>query len=328
MDFLKLYLQQRKLVFLFIFLCTAVFFSSFALYHLPAAAIGYPFALCAFIGLLVLGLDLYRCKKKSDSLCFLDPAEIDPLLLPAIQTPEDARYQQIITALLQRSAKSQDDFNARLTDMSEYYTLWAHQIKTPIASMHLELQNEDTPLSRSLSSGLFRIEQYVDMVLAYMRIDSPTGDYVFREQPIDPIIRGCIRKFACEFVSRKIALEYEPLNTCLITDEKWFSFVLEQILSNALKYTRSGSIHIFLEAPKILCIQDTGIGIAPEDLPRIFELGYTGCNGRTDKKASGIGLYLCRKICRNIGVGITADSKPNCGTCLRLDLTQYPLRTE
>lgn len=328
MDFLKLYLRQRKTTLLFVFFCAAVFFASFYLYHLPAAALYYPAALCTAAGVIVLVFDIFRCKKKADFLTFEKPEDIDPALLPEAATIDDVCYQEIIHMLLRANAKSRDDFHARLTDMSEYYTLWAHQIKTPIASMYLELQNEDTPLSRSLSTGLFRVEQYVDMVLAYMRLDSPAGDYVFREQPIDPIIRGCIRKFAPEFISRKIALQYEPLDTSLVTDEKWFAFVLEQILSNALKYTRSGSICIYLDAPKTLCIEDTGIGIAPEDLPRIFELGYTGCNGRTDKKASGIGLYLCRKICRNIGVGITARSEPDHGTCICLDLTQYALRAE
>ena len=108
----------------------------------------------------------------------------------------------------------------------------------------------------------------------------------------------------------------------VLTDEKWLVFVLEQILSNALKYTKSGSIHIYLspDAPKTLVIEDTGIGIAAEDLPRIFEKGFTGCNGRTDKKASGIGLYLCRRICRNLSHTITAQSQTDQGTTIRIGM--------
>ena len=123
-------------------------------------------------------------------------------------------------------------------------------------------------------------------------------------------------------------LEYEPTELQIVTDEKWLSFVIEQILSNALKYTKSGSVKIYLERPKILCIEDTGIGIAPEDLPRIFENGYTGYNGRSDKKASGIGLYLCRRVCDNLGVGISAESELDKGTVIRLDLEQYEMKKE
>lgn len=145
---------------------------------------------------------------------------------------------------------------------------------------------------------------------------------------MDGIVRQAVKKFAGEFISRKISLVYEPLHTTVITDEKWLSFVIEQILSNALKYTPSGSITIRLEPDKKLCICDTGIGIAPEDLPRIFENGYTGYNGRTDKKASGIGLYLCKRICDKLGHGIAAESKPDEGTNIILNLSQRKLEPE
>ena len=120
---------------------------------------------------------------------------------------------------------------------------------------------------------------------------------------------------------RKLTLDYKPVDVSVVTDEKWLLFVIEQLLSNALKYTLSGSVSIYLEAPRTLCIADTGIGIAPEDLPRIFERGYTGINGRDDKKASGIGLYLCRRICLSLGHSITASSSEN-GTVIRIDMSQ------
>ena len=166
------------------------------------------------------------------------------------------------------------------------------------------------------------------MVLAFLRLDEGGSDYVLRECPLDGIIRGAVRKFAPEFIGRKLRLDYAPVEFTAVTDEKWLSFVLEQLLSNALKYTREGSIRIAMDAPGILTVSDTGIGIAPEDLPRIFEKGYTGKNGRRDRTASGIGLYLCRRICTNLGIGISAASEIGVGTTIRLDLTQYPLRAE
>lgn len=137
-----------------------------------------------------------------------------------------------------------------------------------------------------------------------------------------------MRRFAGEFITRKLKLCYEPLNAACVTDEKWLLFVVEQVLSNALKYTREGSITITMEHPKTLVIRDTGIGIAPEDLPRIFEKGYTGLNGRADRKATGLGLYLCRRVCENLGIGLRAESTPGTGTTVFLELSQRQRRFE
>lgn len=131
-----------------------------------------------------------------------------------------------------------------------------------------------------------------------------------------------------EFISRKIGLDYQPINTRVITDEKWLLFVIEQVLSNALKYTRSGKISIYSSEKDMLCIEDTGIGIAPEDLPRIFEKGYTGYNGRKDKHASGIGLYLARRICDNLGHKISARSVIGKGTAITIDLSREKIKNE
>ena len=165
------------------------------------------------------------------------------------------------------------------------------------------------------------------MVLAYLRLDSESGDYVFRKYDLDTILKRSVRRFSGDFIAKKIQLDYSPVGRTVVTDEKWLSFVIEQILSNALKYTPSGSVSIFMDGD-ILKIKDTGIGIAPEDLPRIFEKGYTGYNGRTDMHASGIGLYLCRRICENLSIAISAESKPGAGTTVMLDMSQYRLRAE
>lgn len=194
--------------------------------------------------------------------------------------------------------------------------------------MRLALQGEDTALFRRLLSDLSRTEQYVEMVMAFLRLEDAPGDYVFREVALDEVLRQALRRFSAEFIDRRLRLDYTPTELTVLTDEKWLCFVLEQLLSNALKYTREGSITVELAGERVLAIRDTGIGIAPEDLPRIFEKGYTGQNGRADKRASGLGLYLCSRICRNLGVGLTVKSTSGVGTTLLLDFTQYPLRVE
>lgn len=166
------------------------------------------------------------------------------------------------------------------------------------------------------------------MVLTFLRLGSDSTDYVIKEHELDDIVRGAVKKLAGDFINKRIKLEYTELNVAVLTDEKWLAFVIEQVLSNALKYTLEGTVSVYLESPKTLCIRDTGIGIAPEDLPRVFENGYTGYNGRSDKKASGIGLYLCRRICDKLGHSISAESKAGEGTVIRIGLDKKKLEIE
>ena len=302
------------------FLFAVIFIVSFALYHLPLAAVWYPSALCVILGLAVLLLDFRRVKARHETLrLILCQLPTLPETLPAAHTVPEEDYRALVQALETR-------MNAQYQDMLDYYTLWAHQIKTPIASMRLCLQQEDTPQARRLLQELSRAEQYVEMVMVYLRLTDGGSDFVLRTCDLDAIVRQAVRRFAGEFITRKLKLCYEPLNAACVTDEKWLLFVVEQVLSNALKYTREGSITITMEHPKTLVIRDTGIGIAPEDLPRIFEKGYTGYNGRGDQKASGLGLYLCRTICRKLGHSITAESAPDEGTAIRIGFSQRQVR--
>jgi len=306
-----------------------VFILVFALYRIPVEAVLYPAGICAGLLMLFIIFDYVNVKKRHEELqkikSFID-VRVD--VLPNPQTIADKDYCRIIGLLCDEQSSTMTNMNIRYDNMIEYYTIWAHQIKTPIAAMKLNLQNEDSPFSRTVSLELRRIEQYVEMVLAYLRLDSTSTDYVIKEYELDSIIKQALKKFSGEFIARKLTLDYETVEEKVVTDEKWLSFVVEQVLSNALKYTVSGGIHIWVESPKKLCISDTGIGIAPEDLPRIFEKGYTGWNGRSDKKASGIGLYLCKRICKNLGYDITAHANADGGTVIEIDLEQSKLEIE
>lgn len=320
---IRLFLKSKRAELMRFILFAAFFAASFFLYHLPIKAVIYPTVLILMFLLINLIVDYIKMSMKHNELIKIrEFSDITYTSFPIEENCDDSDYQEIIRMLSEQQKKLECDMNQKYCDMIEYYTVWAHQIKTPISSMKLHLQNEDSPLSRKLSADLLRIEQYVDMVLMFLRLDSSSTDYVFKEYRIDDIVRQAVKKFAGEFINRKLNLKYNSLNTTVVTDEKWLSFVIEQILSNALKYTQTGGVEIFMENPAILCIRDSGIGIASEDLPRIFEKGYTGYNGRSDKKASGIGLYLCKRICVNLGITITAESVIDCGTTIRLDLTQ------
>ncbi len=329
MDLFIRYVKQRTRVIAVSLLFVCVFAAFFMMYHIPVLAAVYPALICLCVGLIMLIVDFLRIRKKHILLSRIrDMADVIAGTFPVVSGIEDEDYQQVIKLLSKEYTDFETVTSRRYSDMIDYYTVWAHQIKTPIASMRLHIQNEDSELSRKMSSDLLRIEQYVEMVLTFLRLDSDTSDYVIKEYDLDSIIKSAVKKYASDFIERKLKLEYEPVELRVITDEKWLSFVIEQILSNALKYTTSGSITISLKHRNVLSIKDTGMGIAPEDLPRIFDKGYTGYNGRVDSKASGIGLYLCKRICTNLGHVIRAESIVDKGTEVLIEFSQKRLFTE
>lgn len=310
-------------------LFSLIFLVLFMLYGLPLGAVGYGAAICGFLGILFLLASYGEFRSKYRQLTLMEQ-EVGITLekLPVTNHGLELKYQELLGILYREKQEAVDESRHRYKELTEYYTIWAHQIKTPIAAMKLMLQREDTPVNRELMEELKRIQQYVEMVLVVLRLDFDTTDYVIAEYDLDGIIRQAVRNYSTQFIYRKIQLKYDPVNTTVVTDEKWLLFVVEQVLSNALKYTKSGSIEITMEEPFILCIRDTGIGIAPEDLPRIFEKGYTGYNGRSDKKASGIGLYLCRRILGKLNHRITATSTPGEGTTISIHLSREAIEVE
>lgn len=338
--FILNYIKSKKKSFLMVLVCSAIFAFTFWMYGITVAAVLYPALVCMVI--MAAAFATMACSEygkwknmqeilqravgdDSEFVKILDTAEIRK----QVNTTDEIENEllEIIERLKNGGMRLNDSMNMKYSDMVDYYTMWVHQIKTPIASMHLILQKEDSEDSRRLRAELFRVEQYVQMVLCFLRLDSDFTDYVIKEYRVDDIIRPTVRRLAPQFIMKKLALEYEQTDMAVLTDEKWLSFVVEQILSNAVKYTSSGSISIKCDGDRLV-ISDTGIGIAAEDLPRIFDKGYTGFNGRADRKASGIGLYLCRRICDNLGHSIKAESAPGHGTTIIIGLERDKLEVE
>ena len=323
MKFFGRYLRQHRLAILLFILSWGLLAAGFALYGLPLAAVAYPALLSLLLCLAAAVWDYTRTLRRHRKLSELQTAANAQLMdLPEPASIGEADCMAAIAALRRAASERETADAARYREMVDYYTAWVHQIKTPIAAMRLTLQPDDTPNARRLMSQLLRIEQYVDMVLMYLRLDEGTSDYVIRACDLDGIIRQSLRKFAGEFIDRRLTLHYEPLHLSVVTDEKWLGFVVEQVLSNALKYTPAGGrIRIYGDG-ETLVIADSGIGIRPEDLPRVFEKGFTGYNGREDKKSTGIGLYLCRRVMDRLNHGISIVSRPGQGTLVRLDLSR------
>ncbi len=318
------YLKEKRFVLASGFCMFSFFSLSFYLYRLPLAAVFYPYMVC-IIAFAIFGIfDFRQFTKKHGELQLLKQ-NIDIIndvsnMSHVSDTLFEKDYIEIVNTLVNQRRQVQDEFSGKYNDMTQYYTVWIHQIKTPIACMRLMLQNEDSSASRKLTAELSKIEHYVQMVMVYLRISSDSTDYVFAQHSLDELIKKAVKSFSTEFIEKKISLKYTQITQKVTTDEKWFLFLLEQIISNALKYTRKGSVEIYLNSEGFLCIEDSGMGIAPEDLPRIFENGYTGNIGRIDKKSSGIGLYLCKTVCDKLDIPISAHSALEKGTTIKLDI--------
>lgn len=320
---------EQRMVGLFLVLAISIFALVFSMYDIKLEAILYASMLCLTAGLLFEGVHLIsylrRHTEQQKRLQGL-PISYTELLPPRTLAEQD--LQEMVQKLGEQYTAVTTDWQRQQKESLDYYSAWIHQIKTPISSMKMILQQEDTEENHLLSAELFRIEQYTEMALQYLRLDSKTNDFVFQQYDLDSIIRQAIRKYAPQFILRKIRLIYEPVSMTILTDEKWMLFLLEQLLSNAIKYTPHGSVTISVTPEKVLQVADTGIGIAPEDLPRIFEKGFTGYNGRADKKSTGLGLYLCQQAAKKISVSLSVTSEVGKGSVFSVHLDIPPLQVE
>ena len=315
------WLASRKLVAAAELFCALSGVLIFWLYGLPGEAIAYLLCLCCIGTSFWAVLSFVRFWRKHKILRKMEEAIfVTAEDLPETTTLIEEDYQHLIQRLVRENRQRQAAADSMLEDLTSYYTLWVHQIKTPIAAMDLLLQ-AGPDRATEMEIELQKIAQYVDMVLQYLRLDSTAKDLVLQRCQLDAVVRQTVRKYAKLFILKKIQLVFQETKWEVLSDEKWLCFLLEQLLSNALKYTpEGGKISIFLDGETNLVIADTGIGIAPEDLPRVFEKGFTGNNGRMDKKATGIGLYLCRRVTNLLGHTISIASEPGVGTQVRLGL--------
>lgn len=224
-EFFLKYLRARRIGIIAYAVCCAIFALTFALYRLPVMAVLYPLLLSAIISACAVACSFSRALDRHRRLCEIKKLTAATLSeLPPLTYDTDEDYADIIEMLRREAIVTGERALGQHRDTVDYYTVWAHQIKTPIASMRLTLSGEDSDLSRRLSSELSRIEQYVEMVLAYLRLDSESGDYVFREYDLDAIVRRSVRRFSGDFITKKLRLEYSPILKKIVTDEKWLSF--------------------------------------------------------------------------------------------------------
>lgn len=312
---------SRRTVLLYFAAFLGILFLVYGLYGYPIGTAGYAALLGAAAGAIFAAIDFVRFSLRHYELDKL--ANRFPLgKFPAGGDLTARDYEAIILGLEWERLRLVAENERHRRDAEEYYSLWAHQIKTPISAMRLLLQRRgDESGDAGLELELYRIEQYVGMVLQYQRLESLNADLVFERLPVELLVKQAVKNLAPLFIAKGLPLTLSDLPGQVVTDSKWFVFVLEQVLTNALKYTREGGVSVFMDG-KSLLITDTGIGIPGEDLPRVFERGFTGAAGRMDRRSTGIGLHLCREIVKRLGFAISIESTAGMGATVRIDLSQ------
>ena len=319
-QFFLAYLSSRSRLFVyllsltFLLLLFQFLFASLGIYFL------YFFLLCCFVTILFFTWDiLVEMQVYRQEILYGEREAQSPLervLAEKLEAHEMELYQQ------------RSDSERKLTDLLDYYTLWVHQIKTPIAASQLLVAEvADRQLKQQLEQEIFKIDSYTNLVLQYLRLESFHDDLVLKQVQIDDLVKEIIRKYALFFIQKDLNVNLHDLDKEIVTDKKWLLVVIEQIISNSLKYTKEGCLEIYMEGQE-LCIKDTGIGIKNSDVLRVFERGFSGYNGRLTQQSSGLGLYLSKKISEELGHQIRIESEVGKGTIVRIQFAQVNLVLE
>lgn len=341
MKFWICYLRERRFILILYLATVLLFLSAGALWHMENLGN------LLYAGLLTLTMwalaGVYggiryvrRCRELEKAVLCLERsgelgAEWTRALEEGAETAQGQLFMELLTLWEECRRRELDGRDEREADWKDYYMMWSHQIKSPISALKLLIENNgDCRDAFLMREELFLVEQYVDIVLTYQRLESMASDLMLQEYELGPLLKQAVRKYSVLFINKGLGVEVPDTAARILTDKKWFSFCLEQLLSNSIKYTAAGGIRFQAEEGDrevVLTLMDTGAGIPAEDLPRIFEKGFTGYNGRMDKKSTGIGLYLCKRVCGHLGIMISVESSPGQGTRVRLGIPAEQMRT-
>lgn len=325
------FVRTIKPLLLVYFLTLGAFSLVYLFGRLPAAFWWYSVQLSAFLVVILLLIRYYAFAKDQSVLRQLQVRELSGLEeLSSSRLPSDRRYAELLCAFEQQLKETEERAAEKNSDQRDYFTLWLHQMKTPISAASLLMQRtENRVLAQKVQQELFRIEEYTSMALSYVKIEDTGADLDFEHFPLDEVIRKSVKRYSIMFIYNRISLDYEDVSVSVLSDRRWLQVLLEQLVSNALKYSPGGKLMIYMhpEREKTLVIEDTGIGIRPEDLPRIFNKGYSAFKGQTYEKSTGLGLFLSRKISRRLGHGLSIDSILDVGTQVYIDFSRESLET-
>ena len=277
----------------------------------------YALTILTFVSVIMVIWDLSRSYKTSKAAYLYEEiTPLGPLEFYLDQALEKARESQRVQTEEERK---------RYTDLMDYYTLWVHQIKTPIAASQLLLQDvRDSKIKALLEQEVFKIDAYTNLVLQYLRLENFHDDLQLKQVALEPLVKEVVKKHSLFFIQKGLTINLHDLDVKVISDEKWLLVIIEQVLSNSLKYTKSGGIDIYFK-DNSLYLKDTGIGIKNSDILRVFERGFSGYNGRLTQQSSGLGLYLSKKIADQLGHEISISSQVGQGTTVSIHFQNHKL---
>ena len=292
-----------------------------------------------YIPLIIMGLymisiiiEYFKRKRFYDNLLnMLEKLDEKYLITEIIKTPNFLEGQIFKNSLEQIDKSMLENVNKykyMTEDYKEYIELWIHEIKIPIATSKMVIENNKNAITKSIDEELDKVENYIEQALFYARSNTVEKDYYIRKVVLKEIVNESIKKNKSSLIQEKISIDIHDLDVEVNTDNKWIVFILNQIIQNSIKYRKKENsvIEIYANQGKenvILYIKDNGIGIKQGEITRVFEKGFTGTNGRlSNKKSTGIGLYLCKKLCNKLGIGIELNSVQNKGTAVMLIFPQ------
>ena len=312
--FLKHHLYSRRFILSLLLIVFSIMGMFAFIFEDGRSLLEYQLLLAFLLASFFLGMDLASAYKEYRNQLFYASGRPQTAL-------EVLLFEKL--ALLEMDKKNRAiEEREKLNDLMDYYTLWAHQIKTPIAASSLLVgEIEDKKVKNQLEQELFKIESYVNIVLQYLRLESFHEDLVLKKENVEDLVKEIVKKYAIFFIQKGLSLNLHDLDRTIITDRKWFVVILEQVLSNSLKYTSQGGIEIYFQEDT-LYIKDSGLGIQDADLLRVFERGFSGYNGRLTQQSSGLGLYLSKKIADELGHQISIASQVGHGTTVMISFSE------
>ena len=312
--FLKHHLYSRRFILSLLLIVFSIMGMFAFIFEDGRSLLEYQLLLAFLLASFFLGMDLASAYKEYRNQLFYASGRPQTAL-------EALLFEKL--ALLEMDKKNRAiEEREKLNDLMDYYTLWAHQIKTPIAASSLLVgEIEDKKVKNQLEQELFKIESYVNIVLQYLRLESFHEDLVLKKENVEDLVKEIVKKYAIFFIQKGLSLNLHDLDRTIITDRKWFVVILEQVLSNSLKYTSQGGIEIYFQEDT-LYIKDSGLGIQDADLLRVFERGFSGYNGRLTQQSSGLGLYLSKKIADELGHQISIASQVGQGTTVMISFSE------
>jgi len=319
MKLVKSFLYERRIIYGMYLVFWGLIFLTFYLYEFSFAPFLDGWLFTAFVLVVYSIVSFYRSFRKQKQLELLATKDLqlsNLVFLPKAATLSEQTYQKVLRLVLENKNQEQEELQQKQRAMLDDFGLWLHQIKTPVAALDLLIQSGQLD-PRTMKNEVFKINEYLQMILNYMRQNLDQADLVFQQLSIEKIIKSVVKKYATFFSQKNLSLQLGKLEGKVYSDQKWLIFILEQVIFNAIKYTENGTISISFSDNQ-LTIQDTGIGIRSEDLPRVFEKGYTGRNGREQQRASGLGLYLSQEAAGKLGCRLYIESEVKKGTTVTI----------